>query len=137
MKTQKKRYKRYEEREPLVITLQTFGTITLEWDKGTLVYARQSTQNQRVKNVAAAEIQSEKLLEFAYNQGAPRDERTILYDENLYTGRLRSVSGTLRIDEREGLTALCERIENGEGKVVVAYMIDRLFRDETLIGPTV
>jgi DNA invertase Pin-like site-specific DNA recombinase len=112
-----------------------FGSITLEWDKGTLVYARQSTLNQRIKNLAAAEIQTEKLLEFAYQRGAPQNDQTVLFDENMITGRLRNASGRLRIDEREGLSALCERIEKDEGKVVVTFMIDRLFRDETLVGP--
>ncbi len=130
-----KHYKRYEKREQPKSALQQLGSIILEWDKGTLVYARQSTINQRLTNLAAAEIETKKLLEFAYQSGAPRDERTILYDENEITGRLRSASGTLRIDEREGLSALCERIENDEGKVVVVHMVDRLFRDETLIGP--
>lgn len=112
-----------------------YGHTNLEWEVGTAVYARQSTQNQRSRNIASAEIQTEKLLEFAYKAGAPQDNRTILYDENVFSGQLRSASGRLRIDQREGLSALCERIERGEAKVVVAFMVDRLFRDEYLIGP--
>jgi Resolvase, N terminal domain len=122
--------RRKEETTPLI------GQTVLEWDKGTGIYARQSTVNQRFKNLASAEVQTKELLEFAYRQGAPRDARTVLYDENISDdGRYKAASGTLRIDQREGLSALIERIENDEVKVVVCFLVDRLFRDEFLIGP--
>ncbi len=130
---QKDRYIPRRKEEPTI----AFGQIILEWDKGTAVYARQSTVNQRYKNVAAAEIQSEELLEWAFLQGAPRDARTVLYDENIGEDlQYKAASGTLSIDQREKLSSLCERIEDDKVKVVVPFMVDRLFRDEFLIGPS-
>ncbi len=113
----------------------TFGQIILEWLEGTAIYARQSTKNQRIKNLASAEVQTIQLLEFAYKAGAPQNEKTVLFDENISEdGAYKNASGTLRIDQREGLSALCEYIEQG-AKVVVCFLIDRLFRDEDMIEP--
>jgi hypothetical protein len=43
----------------------------------------------------------------------------------------------LRIDQRAGLQALCERIERDEVKTVLVWAVDRLFRDEDMIQPAV
>src|SRR5438876_6176311 len=121
---------RYVDRRQQVVT---FGQTVLEWEQGTAIYARQSTKNQRFKHIGSAEVQTIQLLEFAYRAGAPKNEKTILYDENIgQEGMYKDASGTLRIDEREGLSALCEYIENG-AKVVVCFLIDRLFCDEDMI----
>jgi len=97
------------------------------------IYARQSTQAQVLKNVQSAEMQTIDLLDLAKQLGW-KDEQIILYIENKrQDGTIKNASGTLRIDQREGLMALYERIEHDEVKAVIVAQVDRLFRDETQI----
>lgn len=99
------------------------------------IYGRQSTKNQVLKNVQSGEMQTEDLMEFAKRLGWPED-LIILYIENRQKdGTIKSASGRLRIDQREGLKALVERIEADEIKAIVVFLEDRLFRDETMLGP--
>jgi len=97
------------------------------------IYARQSTQAQLIKNVQSTEMQTTDLLLLAKRFGWQEDQ-IILYIENKRgDGTTRKASGTLRIDQREGLRALTERIERDEVKAVIVFQVDRLFRDETQI----
>jgi len=99
------------------------------------IYGRQSTKNQVLKNIQSKEMQTEDLYEFAKRLGWNED-LIILYIENIQQdGTIKSASGRLRIDQREGLRALVERIEAGEIKAVLIFLEDRLFRDETMLGP--
>ncbi len=45
-------------------------------------------------------------------------------------GTIRNASGTLRIDQRTGLSALMERVYKDEIKAIICYNESRLFRDE-------
>src|SRR6266567_539771 len=95
------------------------------------IYGRQSTKNQVLKHVQSGEMQTEDLMEFAKRLGWP-DDLIILYIEHRQKdGTIKSASGRLRIDQREGLKALVERIEADEIKAVLIFLEDRLFRDET------
>ncbi len=99
------------------------------------IYGRQSTKNQVLKHVQSGEMQTEDLMEFAKRLGWP-DDLIILYIEHRQKdGTIKSASGRLRIDQREGLKALVERIEADEIKAVLIFLEDRLFRDETMLGP--
>ena len=95
------------------------------------IYGRQSTKNQVENNRESYEAQTTDLLKRALGMGW-KEDLLIVYTENIRSdGRVRSASGRLRIDQREGLSALVERIEAGEIKAVMVYQEDRLFRDET------
>ena len=107
-----------------------WDTPKLETDKQAAIYARQSSSNQAKINIQSSAMQTEDLLAQAYRYGW-REEDVILYNENKgKNGKFRNASGKLRIDQREGLQALTERIERGEIKTVIVFMLDRLFRDE-------
>jgi DNA invertase Pin-like site-specific DNA recombinase len=78
-------------------------------------------------------MQTDDLILFARRLGWAEGQ-IILYVENKREdGTLRNASGRLRIDQREGLRALVERIERDEIKAVIVFLEDRLFRDETAI----
>lgn len=99
------------------------------------IYARQSTQAQVIKNVQSAEMQTIDLIEAAKRLGWTENQ-IILYVENRREdGTIKNASGTLRIDQRPGLQALCERIDQDEIKAVIVAQVDRLFRDETMLAP--
>ncbi len=97
------------------------------------IYARQSTQNQVKKHIQASEMQTDDLIAFAQRLGW-QEEQIILYLENKREdGKIKNASGRLRIDQREGLRSLVQRIEADEIKAVIVFLEDRLFRDETQI----
>src|SRR5260370_11194522 len=97
------------------------------------IYGRQSTLNQVKNNTGAGDMQIEDLIILIKRMGVCEAD-IILYIENKRDdGTIKSASGRLRIDQREGLSALVERIENDEIKAVIVFLEDRLFRDETQI----
>jgi len=97
------------------------------------VYARQSTKEQLIKNLESAEYQTQEMMQLAHALGGD-DDSIILYIENKHKdGTIHRASGRLRIDQREGLQSLVERIIADEVKAVVVFMLDRLFRDEEAI----
>lgn len=97
------------------------------------VYSRQSTINQVRYKTTSGEMQTDDLIALAKRLGWQEDH-IILYVENVgKNGAIKNASGKLRIDQREGLRALVQRIEAGEIKAVIVFLEDRLFRDETQI----
>jgi hypothetical protein len=132
MNTKKPRQKnRFEPRPPK--EQEDLWNPQLSFEHKVGIYARQSTQAQVIKNVQSAEMQTTDLLQVAKQLGW-KDEQIILYIENKREdGTIKNASGTLRIDQREGLMALYERIERDEVKAVIVAQVDRLFRDETQI----
>src|SRR5437879_9541989 len=97
------------------------------------IYARQSTLFQVKNNSVSTEMQTDDLIALAKRLEV-EEQNIILYVENRRDdGTIKNASGKLRIDQREGLHALVQRIETGEIKAVITYLEDRLFRDETQI----
>src|SRR6266568_1004466 len=114
-----------------------FGQPTLALEKFLAIYARQSTKEQVINNREAYDQQTKGLLKQALELGWA-DEHILVYIENKRKdGTWRSASGRLRIDQREHLQALTERIEKDEVKTVLVWAVDRLFRDEDMIQPAV
>ena len=112
-----------------------FAVLKLPTDKLLLIYARQSTKKQAIQNVESWRQQREQLLELGLENGW-LEGSTVLYSENVKkNGELQSVSGTLRIDQRDGLTAVCERIETGKVGAIAVVDVSRLFRQEDLLEP--
>ncbi len=128
-----KRYKKASNYAPVLPTYET--EILFDLLKKVVVYGRQSTKNQVHKAVFSREMQTDVLIAKAISLGWPEDA-IILYIENLRKdGTIKAASGRLRIDEREGLSAVVERIEKGEISAAMVSRVDRLFRDETEIEP--
>jgi DNA invertase Pin-like site-specific DNA recombinase len=111
------------------------GNVILDTQKLLLIYARQSSSKQYVSNIYSAMEQRDGLLEKASTLGWTRDEQWILYVENQLAKKTQ-VSGSLRIDQRPGLQALTEVIQEGKASAVLVVGVDRITRDEDLITPT-
>ena len=102
----------------------------LPLEYGCAIYARQSTARQVAENRESSEMQTGDLIQKALSLGF-REEQIVLYIENKEEdGTIRSASGTLRIDQRERLASLMERVYSGEIKTIIVYSESRLFRDE-------
>ena len=96
----------------------------LPLDRSIAVYYRQSSMAQ-VGNIST-EMQQVDLPKYAHALGW--DENDIIpIDED------EGVSGTKRIDERKGMSRLCDLIITSKIGAVAVQAEDRLFRDETQI----
>jgi hypothetical protein len=106
-------------------------------DKLLLIYGRQSTVKQFVQNRESAEQQAIDLLDYALSLGWPEQLRQLFIENQLNDGTIKNASGRLRIDLRPGLSEVVALIETGTVGAVLVRAIDRLFRDETMVGPVV
>ncbi len=122
-----------QERENLL----ALSRLTLPTDKPLIIYARQSTKNQYIRNKESAAQQTKDLMALALEYGWS-ENNTILYIENKQRdGTVKNASATLRIDERPGLSAVTQRIEAGEAGAIMVRDVSRLFRHEDMIEPAV
>jgi hypothetical protein len=88
----------------------TLGQVKLDTTKLLLIYARQSTSKQFVRNIYSAIDQRDGHINRAYDMGWKLPEQYILYVENQLAKKTH-VSGALRIDQRPGLQAIAEVID--------------------------
>ncbi|HVU66984.1 MAG TPA: recombinase family protein [Ktedonobacteraceae bacterium] len=102
-----------------------------------LIYARQSTKGQFIKNRESAKQQTIEQIDRAIELGWPEEKRLLFIENQAKDGTIRSASGTLRIDEREGLSTVMAYINSGEAGAVMGRDVARFFRDEDLVGPVV
>lgn len=118
---------------------QTMGflQVHLPIEKLLLVYGRQSTVKQVVNNRESAQQQAIDLLDYGLEIGWPAEKRLLFIENQLADGTIRNASGRLRIDQRAGLQEVTRLIESDEVGAVLVRAIDRLFRDETMVGPVV
>jgi len=119
------------------VTPLPFARPTLEIEQLLAIYARQSTKEQVLKNREAYDQQTIGLIHQATSLGWIRDRILVYIENKRKDGKWVNASGRLRIDQRAGLQALCERIERDEVKTVLVWAVDRLFRDEDMIQPAV
>src|SRR6266566_4229665 len=119
------------------ITPLPFARPTLQIEQLLAIYARQSTKEQVLKNREAYDQQTIGLIRQATGLGWTRESILVYIENKRKDGKWVNASGRLRIDQREGLQALCERIERDEVKTVLVWAVDRLFRDEDMIQPAV
>src|SRR5581483_3900923 len=132
-----RRFKTAEELEQE--RLETLGLLPFKMptDKLLLIYARQSTKGQTLKNRESAMQQTQDQLERAIELGWPFDKRLLFIENQAKDGTVRNASGRLRIDEREGLSTVMIYIQSDEASAVMARDVARFFRDEDLVGPVV
>lgn len=100
------------------------GISSLPLDRPVAVYYRQSTEAQ-IGNISTT-IQTVDMVDHLKKRGWS-EENIILIDMD------RGVSGTTKIDEREGMRALFELITDDKIGTVACQDEDRLFRDVTQI----
>src|SRR5579859_2938649 len=106
-----------------------------------VVYARLSTVKQYVENLQSHREQIELLIKQVKEKLGFSEENTTnqigkvtLFVENQADdGTIRNASGTWSIDKRPGLQAILDLINSGKVKLVVAFDVARLFRDEDQI----
>lgn len=106
-----------------------------------LAYARQSTKDQPIKNVEAAGMQTEELVNYAVTDYQWPEARVLLFVENYfdqYGNKLdkpRAASGRLDTNHRAGLREVENYIAGDKAGAVFVRDISRLFRDEDMIDP--
>ncbi|SRR6266487_2320738 len=123
-----KRYK--PTRQDNIATQSMYAPVPLPVNHPCAIYARQSTSRQVVDNIESAAMQTTEQLEKARRHGWTEDTITLFIENQMADGRIRSASGTLRIDQREGLSALMELVVRDVIKAIFVYNESRLFRDE-------
>ena len=101
------------------------------------LYTRQSQKDAPIKHKESYELQTVRLVEYAKELGWDGDNIIVFIENKRKDGKWRKASGTLRIDQRQGLQSIVELIEAGEVKVVLVWAVDRLFRHEDMIEPAV
>src|SRR6266568_4605741 len=89
-----------------------FGPLILALEKFLAIYARQSTKEQVINNREAYDQQTIGLVKEAKELGWDEDHIVVYIENKRKDGKWRSASGRLRIDQREHLQALIERIES-------------------------
>jgi hypothetical protein len=100
------------EQERLETLQRLTGNYPLPTTRPALVYSRYSTAKQVRDSIAAGLQQSEKMIQRALDLEWTR-ELLILFIENQMTrdGRIRSVSGTIPIEDREGISTVIEHVK--------------------------
>ena len=103
--------------------------IQFDFTRRVAIYARQSTFTQMERNEQSFEDQTEGQRKRALALGWREEQIDIILTDMDYTA-------TTDIDDREGLSELLHKIKQGVYGAVIAYMEDRLFRDEYLDNAT-
>src|SRR6266567_6692694 len=103
-----------------------------------VIYARQSAKDAPIKNKESYDMQTVELVTYGRDLGWTEDDKILVKIENKrVNGKWRAASGTLRIDQREGLQSVVWLIESDQCKAVLVWAVDRLFRDEDMVEPAV
>jgi DNA invertase Pin-like site-specific DNA recombinase len=103
--------------------------IQFDFSRRGAIYARQSNFIQMERNEQSFEDQTEGQKKRAIALGWREDQIDVITVDMDYTA-------TTDIDDREGLSELLDKIKQGIYSAVIAYMEDRLFRDEYLDNAT-
>src|SRR6266487_6061266 len=90
------------------------GTYPLPTHRMALLYSRYSSARQVRDSIAKGLQQADGLIQRAITIGWKR-EHTLLFIENSMTkdGRIRSVSGTIPIEDRAGIRTVVEHVNTG------------------------
>ena len=102
-----------------------------------VIYARQSAKDAPIRNKESYDMQTVKLVGYGQELGWKNDTIIVKIENKRKDGKWRAASGTLRIDQREGLQSVVGLIEADECKAVMVWAVDRLFRHEDMVEPAV
>ncbi len=103
------------------------GYLEFPKERDGVIYVRQSSAAQVLKNIHSFEMQTDKFLEHFRNMGCTGHIEVIADDE--------AMSGTLDIHELAGLTRVMKMIEEEKIGWVGAVAVNRLTRDPWLVKP--
>ncbi len=99
-----------------------------------LVYSRYSTARQVRDSIQNGLEQSKKLLQRADDLGWTHDLLTLLVENQMTkNGRIRSVSGTIPIEDRAGMSIVIERVRTDNAGAILCDDVSRLTRDADLV----
>ncbi len=123
------------EQERLESVRYLLGNFILPTDRPLLIYARQSTVKQVLTNVYSALQQTEDLIERGLELGWKREQMTLIVENRIAKdGKIRSVSGRMSIEEREGLrTIVDDYIKKGLAGALMCVDVSRLTRGADLV----
>src|SRR6266699_3301330 len=109
------------------------GNYPLPTNRRALLYSRYSSAKQVVASISKGLEQSDGLITRALDLGWKREHAT-LFIENQFTkgGRIKSVSGTIPIEDRAGISTVIEHVKLGAG-AILCDDISRLTRDSDLV----
>jgi hypothetical protein len=102
-----------------------------------IIYARQSAKDAPIRNKESYDMQTVELVGYGRELGWNDDCIIVKIENKRKGGKWRAASGTLRIDQREGLQSLVWLIEEDKCKAVMVWAVDRLFRHEDMVEPAV
>src|SRR5260221_4514860 len=102
-----------------------------------VIYARQSAKDAPIRTKESYDMQTVKLVGYGQELGWNEDTIIVKIENKRKDGKWRAASGTLRIDQREGLQSVVWLIEADECKAVMVWAVDRLFRHEDMVEPAV
>lgn len=102
-----------------------------------VIYARQSAKDAPIRNKESYDMQTVELVDYGRDLGWQGDSIVVKIENKRQNGKWRAASGTLRIDQREGLQSVVWLIEADECKAVAVWAVDRLFRHEDMVEPAV
>ncbi|MBI4739710.1 recombinase family protein [Candidatus Woesearchaeota archaeon] len=108
--------------------MQRFHAPRLPLKRRGICYLRQSSHEQLKKRKHSLEMQ-EDLRRIAVEEFGYRHDQVIVIDKDL------GISGTLNEEDRPGLAELVKLICSGGVESVFVVQPDRLYRDQTLVGP--
>jgi DNA invertase Pin-like site-specific DNA recombinase len=108
--------------------VQRFHTPRLPLKRQGICYLRQSSHEQLKKRKHSLEMQ-EDLRRIAVEEFGYRNDQVVVIDKDL------GISGTLTEEDRPGLAELVKLICSGGVESVFVVQPDRLYRDQTLVGP--
>src|SRR5204863_2906830 len=89
-----------------------------------VIYARQSAKDAPIRNKESYDMQTVELVEYGRDLGWNGDSIIVKIENKRQNGKWRAASGTLRIDQREGLQSVVWLIEAGECKAVAVWAVD-------------
>ena len=105
------------------------GVFDFPKDEDGLIYVRQSSEAQVLKNIHSFEMQTDKFVEHFRNMGCT-GKITIIADDE-------AMSGTLDIHKLPGMTKVVKMIEEEKVRWIGAVHVNRLTRDPWLIKPSI
>lgn len=128
-RNQLRHQKAAQTQEKLEKLRQRTSTIQFNLTRRAAIYARQSNLIQKERNEQSFEDQTKGQFKRALALGWREDQIDLITVDMNYTA-------TTDIDDREGLSELLHKIKQKVYGAVIAYMEDRLFRDEYLDNAT-
>ncbi len=102
-----------------------------------VIYARQSAKDAPIRNKESYDMQTVELVGYGRDLGWNDNHIIVKIENKRKDGKWRAASGTLRIDQREGLQSVVWLIEEDKCKAVMVWAVDRLFRHEDMVEPAV